>query len=136
MARRHRRATVTIRSQADALPIVAFLGRRTPPGTDSLVLADRRGRVVTMFTIEPGTPLTAMVGLVASHLAHGERMLLVSNRTGEQPADRPDDELVWEELQGIARANDVVLLDWFITVDTFAFSLAEFAPSPAQWEAA
>lgn len=136
MARRHRRATVTIRSQADALPVVGFLGRRTPPGTDSVVLADRRGRIATMFTMAPGTPVTAMVGLLAAHLQARERLLLVSNRTGEEPADRPDDELVWEELQGIARANDVVLLDWFITVDTLAFSLAEFAPSPAQWEAA
>jgi len=41
--------------------------------------------------------------------------MLVSNRSGQDCADRWDDELVWEEMVGTARANDIVMLDWWVT---------------------
>ena len=42
----------------------------------------------------------------------------------EVPADRPDDELVWEEMVGVAQANDLILWDWWVVWGTKAFSLA------------
>jgi hypothetical protein len=57
----------------------------------------------------------------------------VSNRTGEVPADRPDDELVWEEMVGATSTRRVLLLDWWILWGQKAFSAAEFAPSGPGW---
>lgn len=39
----------------------------------------------------------------------------------------------WEELVGLARSLRLQLLDWWVTVDQQAFSIAEFAPTPAGW---
>jgi hypothetical protein len=58
---------------------------------------------------------------------------LLTDRTGETMADRPDDELAWEELVGQATAAGLELLDWWVIFGTQAFSVAEFAPTPAGW---
>ena len=91
--------------------------------------------MVAGIPMEPDSPLPEVVALIASIALPGERLMLVSNRTGQYCADRPTDELEWEEMVGVARANGIVLLDWFVTYGTKAFSLAEFAPTPAGWVA-
>ena len=60
-------------------------------------------------------------------------MVLFTDRTGEVPADRPDDELTWMELSAHAEAAGVSLLDWIVVWGRYAFSVAQFAPSPARW---
>ena len=124
---------VTVHTREDALPLVAALSVRTDPGVDVVLAFDRRGVLVAGLPMEPNCSLPMVVALIAGVAAPGERLMLVSNRTGQQCADRPDDELVWEEMVGVARAHDIVLLDWWVTWGTKAFSLAEFAPTPAAW---
>lgn len=124
-----------VRTREDALPFVALLSTRLDPGVDAVLAFDKRGRFVLWIPLDPDSSLPAVVELIASIAERGERLMLVSNRTGQPCADRPDDELVWEEMCGIARANHIVLLDWFVTWNTTAFSLAEFAPTPAAWVA-
>ncbi len=126
---------VVVHTRDDALPLVAALSTRTEPGVDVVLAFDERGALVAGIPMEPNCPLPKVVAIIAGVAFPGERLMLVSNRTGEYCADRPDDELVWEEMVGIARANDIVLLDWFVTWGTKAFSLAEFAPTPAAWVA-
>ena len=113
--------------------MVAVLSRRIEPGVDALLGFDPQGRLAGILQFEPGTSLPSVVEIVAEVSLPGEQLMWVSNRTGEPTADRWDDELVWEEMVGITQANDLVLLDWFVTWGTTAFSLAEFAPTPAPW---
>ena len=51
----------------------------------------------------------------------------------EVPADRSDDELTWMEIAALAAEHDVTVYDWLVLSDRWAFSVAEFAPVPAQW---
>jgi len=60
-------------------------------------------------------------------------LFIITDRTGEVYADRPDDELAWMELVDLAATADITLLDWFVVYGTITFSVAEFAPLPAQW---
>ena len=60
-------------------------------------------------------------------------LFVITDRSGEVFADRPDDELVWMELVDLAAAAGFTLLDWFVVFGTMAFSVAEYAPRPAQW---
>lgn len=124
---------VAVRTRDDAISFVAVLSTRTDPGVDVVLAFDPNGLFVGAIPMEPNCSLPTVVALIAGIALPGEQLMLVSNRTGEYCADRPDDELVWEEMVGVARANDVVLLDWWVTWGTKAFSLAEFAPTPAAW---
>jgi hypothetical protein len=124
---------ITVHTRDDAIPLVAALSARTDSGVDVVLAFDEGGVLVAGIPMEPNCPLPQVVALIAAVAAPGERLMLVSNRTGQYCADRPDDELVWEEMAGIARANNIVLLDWWVTWGTKAFSLAEFAPTPAAW---
>ena len=123
-----------IRTFDDCLTFVATVARKVPPGVDVVAGIDRRHRLQVILPMEPGSPLPEVVDQLASHFLPREALLVVSNRTGETPADRPDDELVFEEMAGAARAYDIVLLDWWITSGTKAFSIAEFAPSGTGWQ--
>lgn len=122
-----------IRTRQDALGVVSLLARTSPPGVDVVVGLDRRRRIQLVLPMEPDSPLPEVLDLLAQHCRRGEALLVVSNRTGQDPADRPDDELVWEEMLGTAASYGVVLLDWWVAWGTKAFSVAEFAPSPARW---
>jgi hypothetical protein len=122
-----------IRHLDDALGLVAAVARRTPPGTDVFAGLDRRRRLELIVPMEPGSWLPEVTDLLTAHFRPGEALLIVSNRRGEVPVDRPEDELVYEEIAGAARSNQVVLLDWWITWGTKAYSVAEFAPSGSGW---
>ncbi len=124
---------VIVHNRDDALPLVAALSARTDPGVDVVLAFDRTGVLVAGLPMELNCSLPRVVALIAGVAAPGERLMLVSNRTGQFCADRPDDELLWEEMVGVAQAHDIVLLDWWVTWGTKAFSLAEFAPTPAAW---
>ena len=60
-------------------------------------------------------------------------VLLLSDRTGQPLGDRPDDELVWEELVEHADELGLRLLDWWVLFGDEAFSVAERCPTPAAW---
>ena len=65
--------------------------------------------------------------------AEARDIFFAIDRTGEVPADRPDDELMWRELRELATTKELCLLDVFVVWGTRAFSIAEHAPLPAQW---
>jgi hypothetical protein len=104
-------------------------------GSATLVLLDEDRRLVDLYVVEDGdAELRRLVEAVCeADIPDVTDMVLISDRTGEEPADRPDDELLWMELVELAEDWDVVLLDWFVLAGRYSFSVAEYAPIPAQW---
>ncbi len=122
-----------VRNREEGLSIVAAARTRVPVGVDLVVLLDTEGGWIDAFQMEPGTPLPEIIEVCASRMVPGAAILVVSNRTGEVPTDRPDDELVWEEIAGIAASYGVTLLDWFVFSGPWSFSVTEFSPSGDGW---
>ena len=122
-------------SAADALVVAAAVGRLGRPGSATLVFLDDDARVVDVLVISDGGDQLAHVLDLALQMQEPEleELFVITDRTGEVPADRPDDELVWMELSDLASSYGVCLLDWYVVFDMQAFSVAEFAPSPARW---
>ena len=120
---------------ADALLVAAAVGRLRRPGSATFVFLDDDRRLVDVLVVEDGGDQLAHVLDMALQLQEPEveELFVVTDRTGEVPADRPDDELVWLELLDLAAEHGTTLLDWFVVWDMKAFSVAEFAPRPAQW---
>ena len=119
---------------ADAPELCAAIGRNFVPGVDVVLAFDAAGWMELVVPLGVDEPLEGCVDLVAQVVDRGSLLVVVSNRTHQVPADRPGDELVYEEIRGAALAHDVVLLDWFVIAGTKAFSLAEFAPSGPGWD--
>src|SRR4051794_15660139 len=123
-------------TKADALAFVNCVSRRSNPGDVCTVFLDDDRRIVELFVLEQGeTHLADFVDLACSLDEEDVTgLLLVSDRTGQVPIDRPDDELTWQELVGVAADGGVTLYDWWVTADgRWAYSLPQFAPTPAQW---
>lgn len=123
-------------SAEEALPFVAEMAARSDPGTATVVLLDNRRRLCDLLVVtEGGAEHLAEVleGAVLRSDARARYAILLTDRSGEPLADRPDDELQWMELVELARSEGLVLLDWFVTYGMRGFSVAEFAPLPAQW---
>lgn len=129
-------ADVWLRTREDAVQFVAAVAGRTTPATATMILGDRSGKVIGVFCVEDGAD--HLPDLVEFTCSPDENdvccLLLVTDRSGETPADRPDDELTWVELHASARDGGVELLDWFVTSGRWMFSIAEFAPIPVAWE--
>lgn len=115
--------------------LCAVLASRIRPGAELILLFDEDGTLDITFPVPLGVPLPSVVDSVTQVADQGWSLVIVSNRTGEVPADRPGDELVYEEVRGAALARGVQLLDWYVIWDTKAFSVAEFAPSGPGWKA-
>jgi len=120
---------------ADALVVAAAVGRQRCPGSATFVFLDDDRRLLDLLVVADGGDQLAHVLDMASELQDDEveSLFVITDRTGEVPADRPDDELVWLELVDLAADRGMTLLDWFVVWDMNAFSVAEFAPRPAQW---
>ena len=127
---------VSFRSRDDAMAFIAAASRHTEPGYLTLAFCDADHRLVDLLVVTDGDrgdvkTLVALVCGVVTVDAVG--LLMVSDRTGEIPADRPHDELLWLELVQVAKNERITLYDWMVTWGTKAFSIAEFAPISAQW---
>jgi NaMN:DMB phosphoribosyltransferase len=122
-------------SADDAMRMAAAVGQRKLPGSATLVLLNRNRGLVDIRVIEDGgDQLVAVLEMVFTIDDSGASSLfIITDRSGEVYADRPDDELVWMELVDLAATAGFTLLDWFVVYGTMAFSVAEFAPLPAQW---
>ena len=122
-------------SALDALRMAAAVSQRKLPGSATLVFLNRNRGLVDIRVIEDGgDQLVEVLELVFTIDDSGASSLfIITDRSGEVSADRPDDELVWMELVDLAGTVGITLLDWFVVFDTKAFSVAEFAPLPAQW---
>jgi hypothetical protein len=123
------------RTAADALAVAKSVRKADIRGSATFVLVDDDRRIVDLICVDDGgehlAELVELLCRVDDDEATG--LFIVTDRTGEVPADRPDDELVWMELVDIAACGGVTLLDWFVVWGRKAFSVAEFAPIPPQW---
>jgi hypothetical protein len=126
---------VRIRSQADAMQMVGAIARRTNHGDVAAIYLNHDGEIVELFVFTDGAEhLDQLVYITCSpDEPEVAQLVLVTDRTGEVPADRPDDELLWMELHANAAEGATQLMDWFVTSGRYAFSVAEFAPIPAGW---
>ena len=120
---------------ADALVVAKSVSNQRRPGSVAMVFTDDDRRLLDLFYIEGGADhLPELVEFCCSpDEAEVTGLFLVTDRTGEVPADRPDDELTWMELVASAREGGVTLFDWFVVWGTTAFSVAEHAPIGPQW---
>jgi hypothetical protein len=119
----------------DATVLLQSVSRADRRGSATVVLLDEDRRLVDLLMVDDGgDELLAVVRAVCEALIPDVTdMLLVTDRSGETPCDRPDDELVWMELVELTDSWDITLLDWFVVSGRYSFSVAEFAPTPAQW---
>jgi hypothetical protein len=122
-------------SAHDALRMAAAVSQRKVPGSATLVLLNRNRELVDIRIVEDGADcLAEVLELVFTIDDSGaSNLFIITDRSGEVSADRPDDELVWMELVDLAATVGITLLDWFVVFGTRSFSVAEFAPLPAQW---
>ena len=122
-------------SAHDALRMAAAVSQRKRPGSVTLVLLNRNRELVDIRIVEDGADcLPEVLELVFTIDDSGASgLFIITDRSGEVFADRPDDELVWMELVDLAATVGITLLDWFVVYGTMTFSVAEFAPLPAQW---
>jgi hypothetical protein len=124
---------LVLRTREDVLPLLAVIAARSQPRTNWVLAMTRERNVELILPLAFDEGMPSTIGLLAAAALPGEAILVVSDRSGEVPADRPDDELIWEEMRGAAAAHDVVLIDWYVVWNTTAFSIAEFAPSGPGW---
>ena len=126
---------VRIRTQGDAMQMVGAIARRTNHGDVAAIYLNHDGEIVELFVFTDGAEhLDQLVYITCSpDEPEVAQLVLVTDRTGEVPADRPDDELLWMELHANAAEGATQLMDWFVTSGRYAFSVAEFAPIPAGW---
>ncbi len=131
LLRRH----LVVRSAYDALVVVKSAGRALERGTNLIVFLDEAGRFVTNWPVTDSDDELEFVVAATCAMAPDEVVgaFLVSVRTGEAPADRPDDERRWCALGELAADAGIDLLDWFVVSGTVAFSIAEHAVVPAGW---
>ena len=82
---------------ASALSLLKAIRRLDRPGSLTLVLVDDDRRLVDFFVVEDGAEQLVYVveRIVEADWPEVSALFLVTDRTGEGPADRPDDELVW-----------------------------------------
>ena len=115
--------------------MAAAVSQQEQPGSATLVFLNRdRGLVDIRVVEDGGDQLVEVLELVFTIDDSGASgLFIITDRSGEVYADRPDDELVWMELVDLAATVGITLLDWFVVYGTKAFSVAEFAPLPAQW---
>jgi hypothetical protein len=119
----------------DAAELTAAIGLRTAPGETVIAAFDRQQRLQVVVPIALGeNSLLEYVDLFCQIALPRESLFIVSNRSGELPADRPSDEADWEALAACCEKAEVYLLDWWIQSETYAFSAAEFASTPPGWQ--
>jgi hypothetical protein len=130
-----------LRTQADALQLVACISRRSEPGDVCAVFVDDDRRIVELFVIEDADSVDEFLPQFVYVTCSPDEtdvtgLMLVSDRTGQVSLDKPGDELRWQELVANAAEGGVTLYDWFIIADRrIAYSLPQFAPTPPQWVA-
>lgn len=115
--------------------MAAAVSQQERPGSATLVFLNRNRGLVDIRVVEDGgNLLVEVLELVFTIDDSGASSLfIITDRSGEVSADRPDDELVWMELVDLAATAGFALLDWFVVYGTMTFSVPEFAPLPAQW---
>jgi hypothetical protein len=120
---------------SDVIALLKGVRQLDRPGAATVVLLDQDRRPVELFVVEDGdSELRTVVSAVGeSDIADVTDMVLVTDRTGDDQVDQPDDELTWMELVELAGSYDIALLDWFVVWGRYAYSVSEHAPIPAQW---
>jgi hypothetical protein len=132
-----RRELGPLRTRDDAMTFVALAAPRLRAGGGVLLFLDAERRVVELLAVDEGLePLLPdlLYALCSPDEPEVANLLLITDRSDQVPADRPDDELTWLELSDLAASGATTLLDWFVVCrDLQAFSVAEHAPVGARW---
>lgn len=104
LARPLKHAYAARSSAYDALVVVKSAGRTLKRGTNLIVFQDDAGRFVTNWPVTDSDDELEFVVAATCAMAPDEVVgaFLVSVRTGEAPADRPDDERRWCALGELA----------------------------------
>lgn len=107
-----------------------------PSGTTAVLAFDERGMWDERATVPPPhVSLAEAIDAFSQLTDAGWSIIVVSNRSDQSAPDRPDDEFVYEEMRGVAQTRDILLLDWYIVAGQESWSVAEFTPSGAGWDA-
>ncbi len=130
-------AHMSFDSPAGVMQIVGCLSHRSRPGEASFFFCDDDRQLCEAFFFERGEEvLEELVHFLCSpDEPEVSGLFIVTDRRGLGPVERPDDELRWMELVDSAREGATRLLDWWVLIgdQAQAYSVAEFAPIPAQW---
>ena len=126
---------VSISRPSDATELAAAFARRDTEALLLLALLDDDHNLLELLPLA-GTEseLPRFFEELAAKPSAVSSVVLITKRPPVFPADRPDDELLWQELVAIAAAGSITLLDWIVIAgDRWAWSVAEFAPTQAAW---
>ena len=132
---RYLRKKLVVQTVQDFLPLLRSLRKLDIPGCVSVVFLRHDRRFYDSLTVTDGGDRVAQV---FAHLLNIDdpkigAMVLATDRTGEVPADRSDDEFHWTGMHEAASHCGIDLLDWFVVWGSKAFSVAEHATIPAGW---
>ena len=137
MATRTERRTrrITLSTLEETLPLLKAAGERMSPGQVLVACLDRRRRLVELIPVAMDEEdLPGLARVLAGAPPRVRAVVVVTPRHNTVPADKPDDEQRWEEMQAAFADSHVTLLDWFVLCgERWAWSVAEHAPTPAQW---
>ena len=129
-------ADLRLTSLPDAMALLAGLWRTGLELPVLFVVLDHERAIVDIYPlsgVEESQVPELLEPLLVRHADDGQWVLVVTDRTSEVPVVRADDELTWQEWSDLVAARGLELLDWFVRVDCYAFSVAEFAPTPSHW---
>ena len=119
----------------DAAAFAAAVARCSRPGLALAVCLDVRRQLLDLHGVPRGAEDLAEVLHTVAHTCSDRThaVLLLTDRSGEVLADRPDDEVRWQELVEVADDLGLQLLDWWLLFGDRTCSVAERSPTPARW---
>jgi hypothetical protein len=119
----------------DAAAFVAAVTRCSRPGLALAVCLDPQRQLLDLHAVPGGADDPVAVLHAAAHTCskRTQAVLLLTDRRGEVLADRPDDEVRWQELVDVADDLGLQLVDWWLLFGDQAWSVAERSPTPARW---
>lgn len=131
--RRDRR--ISLATPAQTLPLLKAMSTRMGPGEVLVACLDRHRRLVELLPVEAADEdLPGLARVLADAPARVRAVIVATARPNVVPADKPEDEGGWEQMQAALTESHVTLLDWFVVCgERWAWSVAEHAATPAQW---
>jgi len=133
---KHRRTRrISLASVAETMPLLKAAAARMGEGSALVALLDRHRRLIELIPVEAtDEELPELARILAVAPDPVRAVVVATPRVQRVPADKPDDESRWEEMQAAFADSPVTLLDWFVLCGgRWAWSVAEFASTPAQW---
>jgi hypothetical protein len=134
--RTHRRSRrISLASPAETMPLLKAAATRMGAGDVLVALLDDHRRLVELLPVaSDDDELPELARVLAGAPAPVRAVIVATPRPNVVPADKPEDEPRWEEMQAAFADSPVTLLDWFVICgERWVWSVAEHAQTPAQW---